>query len=92
MKPPKGVTVIGLDDPAELHNAIADAVGEPRLYHRRMTEKQMLDLLTQCQADPTNRGNLDALADAIRTEDWDSYRQFRARLADLIETIYPKKA
>jgi hypothetical protein len=31
MKPPKGVTVIGLDDPVEVHNAIADAVGEPRI-------------------------------------------------------------
>lgn len=26
---PAGVTIIGLDDPALLHNAIADAVGEP---------------------------------------------------------------
>ena len=28
---PDGVTVVSLDDPAELHNAIADAVGEPRI-------------------------------------------------------------
>lgn len=26
---PEGVVAIGLDDPAALHNAIADAVGEP---------------------------------------------------------------
>jgi hypothetical protein len=32
IKPPKGVTVIGLANlPEDLHNAIADAVGEPRI-------------------------------------------------------------
>jgi hypothetical protein len=32
MKPPKGVTVIGFCNmPEVLHNAIADAVGEPRI-------------------------------------------------------------
>jgi hypothetical protein len=30
MKLPKGVTIVGLGDPATLHNTIADAVGEPR--------------------------------------------------------------
>lgn len=28
---PEGVTMIGLDDPAKLHNTIADALGEPKL-------------------------------------------------------------
>jgi hypothetical protein len=32
MKPPKGVKIVEIgDDPATVHNAIADAVGEPRL-------------------------------------------------------------
>lgn len=32
---PEGVTAIGLDDPELVHNAIADAVGEPRLKRQR---------------------------------------------------------
>jgi hypothetical protein len=31
---PKGVTVVGLDDPAALHQAIAGAVGEPKAAKR----------------------------------------------------------
>jgi len=36
MKLPKGVIMVGLDDPAELHNTLADIFGEPRVNpHRR---------------------------------------------------------
>lgn len=31
---PQGVTMVSLDDPRTLHNAIADAVGEPRIDRR----------------------------------------------------------
>jgi hypothetical protein len=31
---PEGVTLVSLDDPVELHNTIADAVGEPRMKRR----------------------------------------------------------
>jgi hypothetical protein len=34
MGPPEGVQVLSLDDPAELHNAIAEAVGEPAIYRK----------------------------------------------------------
>lgn len=32
---PEGVTAVGLDDPAKLHNAIAEAVGEVPIGRRR---------------------------------------------------------
>ena len=31
MKLPKGVLLVSLDDPAELHNTLADIFGEPRV-------------------------------------------------------------
>lgn len=31
---PQGVTMVSLDDPRTLHNAIADAIGEPRIDRR----------------------------------------------------------
>jgi hypothetical protein len=35
LPPPEGVTVLTLDDPEAVHNAIADALGEPRLQPKR---------------------------------------------------------
>lgn len=32
---PAGVTLVDMSDPVNLHNAIADAVGEPRLRHHK---------------------------------------------------------
>lgn len=41
MKLPKGVQLVSLDDPAELHNLLADIFGEPRVdpNRRRMLRK-----------------------------------------------------
>jgi hypothetical protein len=41
MKLPKGVIQVSLDDPAELHNLLADIFGEPRVdpNRRRMLRK-----------------------------------------------------
>jgi hypothetical protein len=35
LAPPEGVTVVSLDDPAVVHDAIALAIGEPPLRKRR---------------------------------------------------------
>ena len=34
-QPPPGVAVLTLDDPKQVHDTIADAVGEPRRFNRR---------------------------------------------------------